>query len=91
MLPSTRRAAFRPPPYDSPFPLFSQQGRQRPLVRAWLYAEDHVDALLLAATCGELGRGDCVGGHGEPGNNQVVEAIGQLLEQRCLDGAPLAA
>jgi dTDP-glucose 4,6-dehydratase len=44
--------------------------------------EDHVDALLLAATQGELGRSYCVGGHGERTNKQVVEAICTLLDQR---------
>jgi dTDP-glucose 4,6-dehydratase len=31
-------------------------------VRDWLYVEDHVDALLLAATQGTPGRAYCVGG-----------------------------
>jgi dTDP-glucose 4,6-dehydratase len=57
-------------------------------VRDWLYVEDHVDALLLAATRGEIGRSYCVGGHGERSNRQVVEAICNLLDQRCPAGAP---
>ena len=57
-------------------------------VRDWLYVEDHVDALLLAACRGELGRSYCVGGHGERTNKEVVEAICQALDQRLPAGAP---
>ena len=59
-------------------------------VRDWLYVDDHVDALLLAATQGELGSSYCVGGHGERANKQVVEAICALLDQRRPQGAPHA-
>jgi len=57
-------------------------------VRDWLYVEDHVDALLLAATRGQLGSSYCVGGHGERTNKQVVEFICALLDQRRPQGAP---
>ncbi|MFM8936638.1 MAG: dTDP-glucose 4,6-dehydratase [Vulcanococcus sp.] len=57
-------------------------------VRDWLYVEDHADALLLAATQGEVGRSYCVGGHGERTNKQVVEAICQQLDQLLPGGAP---
>jgi len=57
-------------------------------VRDWLYVEDHVDALLLAATQGQLGCSYCVGGHGERTNKQVVEAICQALDQLLPAGAP---
>jgi dTDP-glucose 4,6-dehydratase len=50
-------------------------------VRDWLYVEDHVDALLLAATQGQLGHSYCVGGHGERTNKQVVEAICHTLDR----------
>ena len=59
-------------------------------VRDWLYVEDHVDALLLAATQGQVGRSYCVGGHGERSNKQVVEAICAVLDQRLPGGAPHA-
>ena len=59
-------------------------------VRDWLYVEDHVDALLLAACRGELGRSYCVGGHGERTNKQVVELICALLDQLLPAGAPHA-
>ena len=57
-------------------------------VRDWLTVEDHVDALLLAATRGQLGRSTCVGGHGERTNKPVVEAICQALDQLLPAGAP---
>ena len=44
-------------------------------VRDWLYVEDHVDALLLAACRGRKGQSYCVGGHGERTNREMVEAI----------------
>ena len=50
-------------------------------VRDWLYVEDHVDALLLAACRGESGRSYCVGGYGERTNRQVVECICGHLDQ----------
>jgi dTDP-glucose 4,6-dehydratase len=59
-------------------------------VRDWLYVEDHVDALLLAATQGHLGRSYCVGGHGERTNKEVVEAICNALEALRTAGAPHA-
>jgi len=66
-----------------PIPLYGDGGN----VRDWLYVEDHVEALLLAATQGQIGRSYCVGGagdHGSPSertNKQVVEAICALLDQ----------
>jgi dTDP-glucose 4,6-dehydratase len=69
-----------------PIPLYGDGAN----VRDWLFVEDHVDALLLAATRGELGQSYCVGGHGERTNKQVVEAICTLLDQRRPQGAPHA-
>jgi dTDP-glucose 4,6-dehydratase len=63
-------------------------------VRDWLYVDDHVEALLLAATRGRLGESYCVGGagdHGSPSertNKQVVEAICGLMDQLQPAGAP---
>jgi dTDP-glucose 4,6-dehydratase len=59
-------------------------------VRDWLYVENHVDALLLAACRGELGRSYCEGGHGERTNKQVVEAICDALDELRPAGAPHA-
>ncbi len=67
-----------------PIPLYGDGAN----VRDWLYVEDHVEALLLAATRGQLGRSYCVGGHGERSNTQVVEAICAVLDQRLPGGAP---
>ena len=57
-------------------------------VRDWLYVEDHVDALLLAACRGAVGRSYCVGGHGERTNRQIVESICQQLDQHTGRGSP---
>ncbi len=59
-------------------------------VRDWLYVEDHVDALLLAACRGEVGRSYCVGGHGERTNRQVVEAICSHLDTLTTNREPHA-
>ena len=59
-------------------------------VRDWLYVEDHVDALLLAACQGEPGRSYCVGGHGEATNKQVVNRICAELDQLNANNAPHA-
>ena len=67
-----------------PIPLYGDGAN----VRDWLFVEDHVDALLLAATQGRLGRSYCVGGHGERTNKQVVEAICAVLDQLSPQGAP---
>ena len=50
-------------------------------VRDWLFVEDHVDALLLAACKGVNGRSYCVGGHGEKTNRDVVETICRQLDR----------
>ncbi len=56
-------------------------------VRDWLYVEDHVDALILAATQGRIGERYCVGGAGDHGtpsertNKQVVGQICSILDR----------
>ena len=69
-----------------PIPLFGDGAN----VRDWLYVEDHVDALLLAARQGRLGESYCVGGYGERSNREVVEAICTELDQICPQGSPHA-
>ena len=69
-----------------PIPLYGDGAN----VRDWLYVEDHVDALLLAATRGVPGRSYCVGGHGERTNRQVVEEICASLDRLRPQGAPHA-
>ena len=70
-----------------PIPLYGDGAN----VRDWLYVEDHVEALLLAATSGTVGRSYCVGGHGERTNKEVVQAICTLLDALRPAGAPHAA
>ena len=73
-----------------PIPLYGDGGN----VRDWLYVDDHVEALLLAATRGRLGESYCVGGAGDHGtpsertNKQVVEPICALMDQLRPSGAP---
>jgi dTDP-glucose 4,6-dehydratase len=75
-----------------PIPLYGDGAN----VRDWLYVEDHVEALLLAATSGRLGESYCVGGagdHGSPSertNCDVVETICTLMDQLRPQGAPHA-
>ncbi|MEB3243984.1 MAG: dTDP-glucose 4,6-dehydratase [Cyanobacteriota bacterium] len=75
-----------------PIPLYGDGAN----VRDWLYVEDHVGALLLAATRGRLGESYCVGGagdHGSPSertNRDVVETICALMDQLRPEGAPHA-
>lgn len=57
-------------------------------VRDWLFVDDHVEAILLAATKGRVGASYCVGGDGERNNRQVVEAICTLMDQWHPQGAP---
>lgn len=63
-------------------------------VRDWLYVDDHVEALLLAATQGEPGHSYCIGGAGDHGtssertNRQVVETICAELDHHRPAGAP---
>jgi dTDP-glucose 4,6-dehydratase len=50
-------------------------------IRDWLYVEDHVDALLLAANKGRIGESYCIGGHGERTNLQVIEKICSIFDE----------
>ena len=67
-----------------PIPLYGDGGN----IRDWLYVEDHVDALLLAATHGALGESYCIGGHGERTNRQVVDLICSILDELKPEAAP---
>jgi dTDP-glucose 4,6-dehydratase len=50
-------------------------------IRDWLYVDDHVKALYLVATKGQLGETYNIGGHNEWSNIAVVKLICQTLEQ----------
>ena len=69
---------------EEPIPLYSDGLN----VRDCLYADDHVDALFLAATHGRLGASYCVGGNGERNNRQVVESICALMDGLRPQGKP---
>ena len=49
-------------------------------IRDWLYVEDHVRALLVAALDGSVGETYNIGGHNEMQNIQVVKAICSILD-----------
>ena len=74
----------------APIPLYGDGAN----VRDWLFVEDHVEALLLAATRGRLGESYCVGGAGDHGstsertNRDVVMSICALLDELRSEGAP---
>jgi dTDP-glucose 4,6-dehydratase len=59
-------------------------------VRDWLHVEDHVRALLLVATKGEIGSKYCVGGMCEKSNLEVVHAICAIMDEM-LPGADARA
>ncbi len=56
-------------------------------IRDWLFVEDHIEALLLAALHGQIGESYCIGGAGDHGlssertNQQVVETICRFLDR----------
>ncbi len=60
-----------------PIPLYGDGSN----IRDWLFVEDHVEGLLLAATNGEVGQSYCIGGSGERTNRQVVNTICDLLDK----------
>ena len=60
-----------------PIPIYGK-GNQ---IRDWLYVDDHVKALLLAATQGTVGETYNIGGYNELQNIEVVHAICDALEE----------
>ena len=48
-------------------------------IRDWLYVEDHVDALLLIAEKGSLGKDYCIGGESEKTNIEIVKKISYFI------------
>ncbi|BDA59951.1 dTDP-glucose 4,6-dehydratase 2 [Shewanella putrefaciens] len=60
-----------------PLPVYGN-GQQ---VRDWLYVDDHVKALFLVATEGQLGETYNIGGSNEYTNLAVVQRICDLLEE----------
>jgi dTDP-glucose 4,6-dehydratase len=50
-------------------------------IRDWLYVDDHVRALVLAATRGQVGATYCIGGCNEKTNLDVSHAICALMDE----------
>ncbi|ABM75415.1 dTDP-D-glucose 4,6-dehydratase [Prochlorococcus marinus str. NATL1A] len=50
-------------------------------IRDWLYVDDHVDALFLAANKGKIGDSYCVGGYGERKNIEILKIICKILDE----------
>ena len=50
-------------------------------IRDWLYVDDHVDALFLAANKGKIGDSYCVGGYGEKKNIEILKIICKILDE----------
>ncbi len=50
-------------------------------IRDWLYVDDHIDAILLAADEGLPGRNYCIGGNNEKNNLEVVNKICECLDK----------
>lgn len=50
-------------------------------IRDWLFVDDHVKALYLVATHGEIGETYNIGGHNELANIEVVRHICQILDE----------
>ncbi len=57
-------------------------------IRDWLYVEDHVRALYLVVTQGQVGETYNIGGNNEKKNVQVVETICDLLDTLLPAAAP---
>ena len=56
-------------------------------IRDWIFVEDHVDALLLAANNGKIGNSYCVGGY-ERENIEIVKTICKIMDQIRPHNAP---
>ncbi|MDR2440879.1 MAG: dTDP-glucose 4,6-dehydratase [Planctomycetaceae bacterium] len=71
------------------------EGQQLPVygkgenIRDWLYVEDHVKAIVLAATRGVPGRTYNIGGRNERKNKEVVQMICDVLDKLrpCSEGS----
>jgi len=50
-------------------------------IRDWLYVDDHINALLLAASKGLIGESYCIGGFGEKTNKNVLSKICTIMDE----------
>ena len=62
---------------DQPIPMYGD-GLQ---IRDWLYVDDHINALLLASSKGEIGKSYCIGGFGEKTNKHVLSRICTIMDE----------
>ena len=67
-----------------PIPLYGDGSN----IRDWLFVEDHVDALLLAALKGKVGETYCIGGYGEKSNKEIVLKICEILDNEIPNQSP---
>ena len=67
-----------------PIPLYGDGSN----IRDWLFVEDHVDALLLAALKGKVGETYCIGGYGEKSNKEIVLKICEILDDEIPNQSP---
>ena len=51
-------------------------------IRDWLFVEDHVNGLIKVLLEGKIGEKYCIGGNQEKNNNEVVNKICELLDER---------
>ena len=50
-------------------------------IRDWLFVEEHINALIIAATKGKIGETYCIGGDNEMTNKDLVEKICRILDE----------
>ena len=67
-----------------PIPLYGDGSN----IRDWLFVEDHVDALILAALKGNVGETYCIGGYGEKSNKEIVLKICEILDNEIPNQSP---
>ena len=60
-------------------------------VRDWLYVEDHVDAIILAATEGRNGETYCIGGDKELSNKELILKICNILDKELPENKPYSS
>ena len=60
-----------------PIPLYGD-GKN---IRDWLYVEDHVEAIILAAIKGTIGESYCIGGYGERANIEILHLICKVMDK----------
>ena len=51
-------------------------------IRDWLFVEDHINAILLAAERGIIGKSYCIGANNEKTNIEIVEMICEILDKQ---------